>query len=137
MGCTLCVVGCFVEHSRTKDILKAYLRESPRPLARLRVERRDGLFLPVQCRHCDEPYCVYSCLTGALSRDPLTGEVLLDPERCIGCWTCILVCPYGAITRDRGRGVIAKCDLCPDREVPACVAICPNQAIAYVEEQTA
>jgi carbon-monoxide dehydrogenase iron sulfur subunit len=137
MGCGLCVVGCLVEHSRTKDIIKAYLRETPRPLARLRVERRDGLFLPVQCRHCDEPYCVYSCLTGALTRDPATGEVQVDAERCIGCWTCILACPYGALHRDLGRGVIAKCDLCPDREVPACVAICPNQALRYVEEKTA
>jgi len=134
MGCGLCEVHCLVEHSRTRDVIKAYLRERPPPLARLRVERRDHLFLPVQCRHCPEPLCVYSCLTGALSRDPTTGEVHVDETRCIGCWTCILACPYGAIRRDLQRGIIAKCDLCPDRSLPACVAACPNEAILYVEE---
>jgi carbon-monoxide dehydrogenase iron sulfur subunit len=134
MGCGLCEVHCLVEHSRTRDVIKAYLRERPAPLARLRVERRDNLFLPVQCRHCPEPLCVYSCLTGALSRDPTTGEVHVDAARCIGCWTCILACPYGAIRRDLQRGIISKCDLCPDRSLPACVAACPNEAILYVEE---
>ncbi len=135
MGCGLCEVHCLVEHSFTRDILKAHLREESTPLARLRVERRDDLFLPVQCRQCPEPLCVYSCLTGALRRDPATGEVHVDEERCIGCWTCILACPYGAIRRDLERSVIAKCDLCPGRALPACVAACPNEAILYVEEE--
>ena len=134
MGCGLCEVHCLVEHSRTRNLVKAYLQERPTPVARLRVERRDDLFLPVQCRHCPEPLCVYSCLTGALRQDPTTGEVHVDEARCIGCWTCILACPYGAIRRDRERGIIAKCDLCPDRSLPACVAACPNEAILYTEE---
>lgn len=134
MGCGLCEVHCLVEHSRSRDVIKAYRREESPAVTRLRVERRDDLFLPVQCRQCPEPLCVYSCLTGALRRDPATGEVHLDAERCIGCWTCILSCPYGAIRRDLQRGVIAKCDLCPDRTLPACVAGCPNEAILYVEE---
>jgi len=135
MGCGLCEIHCLVEHSRTRDVVKAYLRERPSPLARLRVERQDPLFLPVQCRHCPEPLCVYSCLTGALRRDPATGEVQVDEARCTGCWTCILACPYGAIRRDVQRSVIAKCDLCPDRLVPACVEACPNKAILYLEAE--
>ncbi len=135
MGCGLCEVHCVAEHSQSRDVLKAFLEEKPAPVVRLRVERREDLFLPVQCRQCPEPLCVYSCLTGALTRDPKTGEVYADSERCIGCWTCILACPYGAIRRDSERGVIAKCDLCPDREMPACVAVCPNNAIRYTEEE--
>jgi carbon-monoxide dehydrogenase iron sulfur subunit len=135
MGCGLCEVYCLVEHSLTRDVIKAHRRERPAPLALLRVERRDHLFLPVQCRHCPEPLCVYSCLTGALRRDPETAEVHVDPARCIGCWTCILACPYGAIQRDPQTGVIAKCDLCPERSVPACAAACPNDAILYIETE--
>jgi carbon-monoxide dehydrogenase iron sulfur subunit len=135
MGCGLCEVHCLVEHSRSRDVVKAYLREQPTPLALLHVERRDHLFLPVQCRHCPEPLCVYSCLTGAMHRDPATGEVHVESARCIGCWTCILACPYGAIRRDNQRGVVAKCDLCPGRSVPACVAACPNEAILYTEAE--
>jgi Fe-S-cluster-containing hydrogenase component 2 len=27
---------------------------------------------------------------------------------------------------------VAKCDLCPDRELPVCVANCPNEALSVV-----
>ena len=100
IGCGLCQVYCQVEHSRSKDILKAFKREQPRPLPRIKVERRGEVCFPVQCRHCDEPWCVYSCLTGALQRDPTTGLVWVDENKCVGCWTCILACPYGALVMD-------------------------------------
>ena len=134
MGCGLCEVHCATQHSRTHDTVKAYLHEETFPIARIRVERQADVFVPLQCRQCPEPTCVYSCLTGALSRDPATGEVHADAERCIGCWTCILACPYGAIRRDFACGAIAKCDLCPGLAIPACVAACPNEALLYIKE---
>ena len=137
MGCGLCSVYCRLEHSRSKDLVKAFKRERPRPVPRVRVERNGAACFSVHCRHCDEPWCVYSCLTGAMTRDPESGTVTVDPERCMGCWTCILVCPVGALTRDGERHVVAKCDLCPDRDVPACVAHCPNEALALVEDRGA
>ncbi|MGB6836988.1 MAG: 4Fe-4S dicluster domain-containing protein [Dehalococcoidia bacterium] len=136
IGCGLCEVFCLVEHSLSRDILKAFLRERPRALPRIHVERRDHTFLAVQCQHCAEPLCVYSCLTGATQRDAGTGVVTIDTQKCIGCWTCVMVCPYGAITLDGQRGVAAKCDLCPDRTVPACVAACPNEALLRVDGET-
>jgi carbon-monoxide dehydrogenase iron sulfur subunit len=136
IGCGLCEVFCLVEHSLSRDILKAFLREEPRALPRIHVERRDDLSLPVWCQHCAEPLCVYSCLTGALRQDPETGLVHLDAQKCMGCWTCVMVCPYGAITPDLERGVAAKCDLCPERTVPACVAACPNEALLCVDDET-
>ncbi len=63
-----------------------------------------------------------------MTKDPVSGAVTNDAERCIGCWTCILVCPYGAVKRGEGH-VAGKCDLCPDLETPACVANCPNEAL--------
>ena len=44
-----------------------------------------------------------------------------------------MVCPYGAIKPDAEGKVVAKCDLCPNLEVPACVANCPNEALIYEE----
>lgn len=135
IGCRLCEVHCIVQHSRSKDILKAFKRESLRPLPKVNVQERGATSFALQCRHCAEPVCVYSCLTGALQRDPATGVVLHSAEKCIGCWTCILACPFGAIRRDeRGeRKVASKCDLCPGLETPACVANCPNEALEYRE----
>lgn len=134
MGCGLCSVHCLTEHSRSKDIVKAFKTESPKPVARVRIETSGDVSFSVQCRQCDEPWCVYSCLTGAMQRDPLTRLVTLDAERCIGCWTCIIACPYGALTRDRENHIVAKCNLCPEHTVPICVVNCPNEALMLAEQ---
>ena len=131
MGCGLCEVYCKVEHSKSKDIIKAYKREYPRPLSRVRVEEARPISFAVQCQHCEDPPCVIACLSGAMRLDEETGLVIHDPEKCMGCWTCIMVCPYGALVM--GSKAVAKCDLCPDLDVPACVAGCPNQALVYEE----
>lgn len=70
-----------------------------------------------------------------MQRDSTTGLVVVDRNKCMGCWTCIVACPNGALTRDLDNRVVAKCDLCPGREVPACVANCPNEALVLVEEK--
>ena len=134
IGCHLCEVHCQVEHSQSKDIIKAFKKETP-PIARVRVEEKQPVSFSVRCQHCGEPFCVYACLTGALTRDPETGIVNVDEERCIGCWTCLLFCPFGAIRQDTSLGKTVKCDLCPEADIPACVANCPNEALVYIEIQ--
>jgi carbon-monoxide dehydrogenase iron sulfur subunit len=129
IGCGLCEVYCRVEHSQSKDPIKAFKRETPRPLPRVRVERNIEISFPIQCRQCAEPWCVYSCLTGAMHKDPTGDLVTVDTEKCIGCWTCIVACPYGALTRDLDSKTVIKCDLCPGREIPACIINCPNEAL--------
>jgi carbon-monoxide dehydrogenase iron sulfur subunit len=132
IGCKLCEVYCRTEHSRSKNIIKAHKAEDPRPVARVLVEETRPVSFAVQCRHCDEPICVESCITGAMMKDE-SGKVTYNQEKCVGCWTCVLVCPHGAPQRDLDRRKIAKCDLCPGRETPACVEGCPNQALVYEE----
>ena len=129
IGCELCRVFCQQEHSMSGDILKAFSNEVQRPLPRIRLERSGETCLAVQCQQCSEPWCVYACLSGAMQRDPVSGIVSVDEERCFGCWTCILLCPYGVLTRDETNKVVVKCDVCSDREIPACVANCPNEAL--------
>lgn len=133
IGCHLCEVYCRGAHSQSKDLVKAFTRESPRPLPSLQVEQRKPVCFAVQCRHCDDPSCVYACLTGALTKDPDSGIVTVDAGKCIGCWTCILACPSGAIVQDTSRGKIIKCDLCAGKDVPACAKNCPNEALLYCE----
>jgi len=129
IGCGLCRVYCQVEHSRSKDIVKAFKREIPRALPRLRVERNQEVCFPVQCRHCEEPWCEYWCIAGAMRKDAETGIVTLEEHKCVGCWTCMAACPYGAIIPDWNGKAVVKCDLCPERDTPACVANCPNEAL--------
>ena len=137
IGCHLCEVYCQLQHSQSKDLVKAFQRESPRPLPRLRVEENMPVCFSVRCQHCDEPHCIYACLTGALQKEPGSGIVTVDEARCTGCWTCILACPFGAIRQDTQQRKIVKCDLCLGEAVPVCVANCPNEALVYVEVQDA
>ncbi len=133
IACRLCEVYCQAGHAKSKDLVKAMQREPGVP--RTRVEEKKPVSFSLQCRHCDEPACVYACLTGAMTKDPVTGIVTCDTNKCMGCWTCILVCPHGGIRQDKTNKVVAKCDLCAGKEMPLCVANCPNEALVYVESQ--
>ncbi|MHA1249657.1 MAG: 4Fe-4S dicluster domain-containing protein [Candidatus Helarchaeota archaeon] len=133
IGCHLCEIWCIVEHSKSKDIIKAFKYEKPRPIPRIRVNENKPISFGVQCRHCTEPLCVYSCISGAMHIDEETGSIQHNSEKCIGCWTCILVCPYGAITRDENGLTALKCDLCLERGYPSCVEHCPNEGLVFVE----
>ncbi len=133
IGCHLCEVYCQLRHADSKDLVKAFKKEEARPLPRLRVDEKGVVSMSVRCQHCDDAPCVQACLTGALSRDPVSRLVTVNDERCIGCGTCMLVCPLGAMIMDAEHHNAVKCDLCQGEEIPACVANCPNEALLYIE----
>jgi carbon-monoxide dehydrogenase iron sulfur subunit len=130
MGCRLCEIQCVVQHSKTKNILKVYKGKDIKPLPKIRVEQEGYISFALQCRHCQDAPCIEACITGAMYRDKKTGAVLCNEEKCVGCWMCIMVCPFGVIQRNiEGKKVASKCDLCTGEEIPACVKNCPNEAI--------
>ena len=111
-------------------------------------------WLPSQCQQCENPACVHVCPTAASYRDPETGMVRIDKEKCIGCQYCVMACPYGAISLESiglpsatsetmaqksMRSVAVRCDLCKDwmkregKSVPACVEACPVHARSVVQ----
>lgn len=133
VGCKLCEIFCVVGHSKSKDIIKTYKKEQDRPAPRVAVWEDGPLSFAFQCRHCDQPACVEACITGALSKNE-EGTVLCNEDKCVGCWTCITVCPFGAIQRGGGeKKKIVKCNLCSGEPEPYCVSHCPNRAIVYEE----
>lgn len=127
LGCHLCEYYCAYANSGKDDMakLKALIINP-----RIRVEGDNKISFAVACRHCEEPLCVKSCITGALSKED--GVVHINSEKCVGCCTCVLVCPYGAIMPSE-NGVMQKCEHCQNNEFgePMCVKHCPNKAIIF------
>ena len=133
IGCRLCEIACIVEHSRTKDIVKTY-REENRPISRAHVEEEGPVSFSITCQHCTDAWCISACITGAMHREP-DGRVLVDVDKCVGCWSCVMACRVGAVAMDEAGHKSVKCDLCGDRPIPACVEACPNRALVVVEEE--
>jgi carbon-monoxide dehydrogenase iron sulfur subunit len=134
IGCRLCEVHCLVQHSQSKKIIKAFKEEASQVVPRLIVEEEGPLSFAMPCRHCEDARCLEACITGAMHRDRETGAVLCDEDKCVGCWMCVMACPFGAIQRNTtGRKAASKCDLCYGEEKPVCVAHCPNEALTFEE----
>ena len=89
-------------------------------------------FRPRLCNHCADPACVRNCPTRAMHKDPDTGLVLVDKDRCIACGYCAWSCPYHAPSMDDEHHVMDKCTFCADRiaqgQEPYCVESCPANA---------
>ena len=129
-GCHTCKLSCAVAHSQSCTLHKA-IAETPIPRSRVYVEYLPGnTKVPVLCRHCEDAPCVNACISGAITRTD-SNTVVTDTDKCIGCWTCVMVCPYGVIGRDKSTAKAYRCDRCPDLDIPACVASCPTRALVY------
>lgn len=128
LACHLCEYNCAFAHSGMEDMVKALKGKKLYP--RIRVEKEGSVSFAVSCRHCEDPLCRKACISGALSIKD--GRVQIDENKCVGCFTCVMVCPYGAIMPSE-KGAVQKCDLCMETSggAPACVKGCPNNAIVY------
>ena len=134
LGCHLCEYNCAFANSGLKDMVKALKGKKIYP--RIQVEGDNNVSFAVSCRHCEEPLCVKACITGALHIE--NGIICTDKDKCVGCYTCILSCPYGCIMPAEDGQVIQKCELCIKNAEgsPACVKGCPNKAIVFEDNET-
>ena len=73
MGCHACEVACKQEHG---------LGVGPRVI---RVIEKAPYFKPLFCHHCEDAPCALACPEDAITKDPKTGVVLVDSEKCNGC----------------------------------------------------
>lgn len=130
LGCHLCEYYCAFANSHSDNMAKAFKDAAIHP--RIKIEEHAGISFAVSCRHCTDPLCVKSCISGAITIND--GIIQIDKERCVGCYTCVLVCPYGAVMPSE-KGAVQKCELCVQNAggTPACVVGCPNKAIVFEE----
>ncbi len=135
IGCMSCVVACKAEYGVPLGVWRTWVMVADK--GRYPDSRR--IFMPRLCNHCDYPICVRNCPTQATYKHE-EGFVLQRYNRCIGCRTCVVACPYNArhfLPAKRTNNnlpvlVVDKCTFCIHRVkkglVPACVQACVGGA---------
>ncbi len=124
-GCRMCELACssikegeFIpEHSRIRVI----------------DNRLEGWSRPTVCLQCDEPMCMAVCPVQAISKTKtVQGDsvIAVDPEKCTGCHSCLVACPFGAMNFFPKQKA-TKCDLCDGS--PKCVEFCFYDCLHFVE----
>lgn len=132
IGCLACTIAC--------KMVKG-IGVGPRPLEViplgpvLKEGRPMGQFVFMPCFHCEEPWCVYACPTGAMKKRPEDGIVYVQEDLCVGCKSCLYACPWGTPQFNVEKGKAVKCDYCKDRVdsglKPACVTICISHCLSF------
>ncbi|MGA8490013.1 MAG: 4Fe-4S dicluster domain-containing protein [Terriglobales bacterium] len=128
IGCHACTVACKEEHQVPVGVFRTWVKH----IEKGEFPHSSRHFGVMRCNHCDNSPCTEICPTSALYRRA-DGIVDFDNRRCIGCKACMQACPYDALYIDPNNNTAAKCNFCAHRVEmnlePACVIVCPTQAI--------
>ncbi|KLU65925.1 hydrogenase-4 component A [Desulfosporosinus acididurans] len=154
IGCKVCEIVCFAVHNKNNQVAMSVGTIAAPVIPRLYLVRGETFTMPIQCRHCEDAPCANSCRIGAIKQED--KRIVIDENDCIGCKTCLLACPFGAIDllpqfkdgeaviqanlkeesefglEEKVKTIAYKCDLCQDHGEPACVTACPQQALTLV-----
>jgi carbon-monoxide dehydrogenase iron sulfur subunit len=121
-GCRLCELVCSVSHHGVSNPARS----------RIKVVKweSEGLYVPMTCQQCEDAPCISVCPVKATSRDETSGFVVIDYEKCIGCRSCVTVCPFGARSYSTIDKMVLKCDLCGGD--PQCARFCEVKAVEFI-----
>ena len=134
IGCFSCEVHCKANKNLTiGPRLTQIIPVGPKMVNN--VPRMAYVYMP--CFHCEEPWCVSACPTGAMQKRLSDGIIFVDDALCVGCKSCITACPWGTPQWNQETGKVVKCDYCKDRIdeglEPACVAKCVTKCLKFGE----
>lgn len=128
IGCHACTTACKSENLVPLSVTRTYVKHVdvgvfPQTRRAHQVTR---------CNQCAHAPCVNACPTTAMFKRA-DGIVDFDKSICIGCKACMAACPYDAIFINPEDHSAEKCNFCAHRIdmglEPACVVVCPTQAI--------
>ncbi len=128
IGCHACTTACKSENLVPLSVTRTYVKHvdvGVFPQARRAHQ-------VTRCNQCAHAPCVVACPTSAMFKRA-DGIVDFDKSICIGCKACMAACPYDAIFINPEDHSAEKCNFCAHRIdlglEPACVVVCPTQAI--------
>jgi Fe-S-cluster-containing dehydrogenase component/formate-dependent nitrite reductase membrane component NrfD len=128
IGCHACTTACKSENVVPIGVTRTYVKHVDVGVFP-QVRRAHQV---TRCNQCAHAPCVTACPTTAMFKRA-DGIVDFDKSICIGCKACMAACPYDAIFINPEDHSAEKCNFCAHRiDVglePACVVVCPTQAI--------
>ncbi len=155
IGCNACAVACKQENTLPKGVFYTKTLSVTTGV----YPNTKKTYVPTICNHCEDAPCQRVCPTGATYTRP-DGIVMVDKDKCIGCGSCVVACPYDVRTmierehleeglfgegnltdfekQGYGRfvvGTVTKCTFCHERvdagKEPACVTTCPTNTRVF------
>ncbi|RDB62767.1 4Fe-4S ferredoxin [Gordonibacter sp. 28C] len=152
VGCHTCAVACKCENNLSKGIWWNRVvtdggTDMDTPSGQFPNNHKK--YYTISCQHCENPACVKVCPVGATYKDPETGVVRQDYDKCIGCRMCMAACPYTGVRSfnweepkysvefsvgdadvpPHQKHVVEKCTMCWHKlakgEEPECISACP------------
>ncbi|WP_459999419.1 4Fe-4S dicluster domain-containing protein [Paradesulfitobacterium aromaticivorans] len=162
-GCGQCQVVCALGRARDQGQPgwpvqsnarldhRRQVRDLPLPLLNISGAKEQRIINI--CRHCEKPLCVDACVAKALMIDEKQNIVRLEREKCVGCRSCVMECPFGAVRFPHAAaeeetipslgttlrpnryssleqdGRALKCEGCLEWDEPLCAAFCPTGAL--------
>ena len=131
-GCETCESVCSFVHTGEFNPINSRIH-------RVRIE--PILNIALACQKCDDAPCIRACPEKALTQDGVSGNIIIDNDKCNGCGFCIRACDFGVISLQLDSQKAITCDLCEgmkeefiDPEVgkkePQCISVCPKEAIS-------
>ncbi len=128
IGCHACTTACKSENLVPLSVTRTYVKHVD--IGTFPQTRRAHQV--TRCNQCEHAPCVTACPTTAMF-NRADGIVDFDKSICIGCKACMAACPYDAIFINPEDHSAEKCNFCAHRIdmglEPACVVVCPTQAI--------
>ncbi|MGD0915936.1 MAG: 4Fe-4S dicluster domain-containing protein [Thermodesulfobacteriota bacterium] len=122
-GCRLCENVCSVFHDGVSNPARS----------RIKVIKweSEGIYIPMSCQQCQDAPCMIICPVKAITRDEKLSRVMVNQDKCIGCRSCVTVCPFGAMNFNVIDRKVFKCDYCDGD--PQCVRFCDMKAVDFIE----
>jgi len=134
-GCNACQIACSIENEVDLPLNWRQVNTYNEP----RHPEIPYFHLSTACHHCLDPACMKYCPALAIYKDQISGAVIIDEDKCIGCKYCSWVCPYDAPTFNSSKKTMEKCTFCLHRLeedlLPACVSLCPTSALELYDYQ--
>lgn len=131
-ACQRCEMSCTLKNDGVAQPASARIHVHDGYYYGSEIGSGDGIYYSCEwnvrtCHMCTTALCQTSCPHNAITTDD-TGTRSVDPDKCVGCGTCVAACPWHMPVVNTQTGKSSKCIACG-----RCAEQCPNGALELVK----